>query len=457
MDAGVERDRTVEWPGGGSGALTGRGSSTGASPGGTTALWGRRRITAEGSPGEGTVAARQRDDGCSSGSAAWELGQDLVDKREYERAAECFRRMLLPADPPVDRLSVEAAEVAAQLCTALEREQSLEKKLRDACRVLGRDPSRLGHEEVGFARGVLAACVEEQPDGTRHASSALTTSEATGTTARRGMPPIKAPVHAAGQHRLRVRFFGRFELLRDGEVVPLGRNARALAILKYLLARRGDRPVPQDHLMGWLWPESDPKRARWSLNSAVCALRKSLSRCLPASPPSEAILFEGGGYRLSPRFRCSVDTEEFDSHYEKGLRLEKAARAPEAVAEYEKAAELYRGDYLTEDLYEEWTMTERERLVEACTDLLRRLAVHHLRTGQPRESVRACYRVLEKDRCDEQAHRLLMECFVRLGQRGRALRQYGLCEQALRHEYELAPSPETQTLYASILKGGAPR
>ena len=82
---------------------------------------------------------------------------------------------------------------------------------------------------------------------------------------------------------LRANFFGRFELLRDGEPVSLGRNARALAILKYLLARRS-RPVPQDYLMGWLGPESEPKRARWSLNSAVYALRKLLGGCLPFCP-----------------------------------------------------------------------------------------------------------------------------------------------------------------------------
>ena len=45
-----------------------------------------------------------------------------------------------------------------------------------------------------------------------------------------------------------------------------------LTILKYLLAYRCGRPVSQDYLMGWLWHESDPKWARWSLNSAVHAL-----------------------------------------------------------------------------------------------------------------------------------------------------------------------------------------
>ncbi|HLM76871.1 MAG TPA: BTAD domain-containing putative transcriptional regulator [Rubrobacteraceae bacterium] len=250
--------------------------------------------------------------------------------------------------------------------------------------------------------------------------------------------------------KLRVNFFGRFEFLRDGEVVSLGRNARALAILKYLLAHR-THPVPQDCLMGWLWPESEPKKARWSLNSAICALRKLLKVCLPSLSASETVLLEGGRYRLSPQVRFSADTDEFDSCYEKGCRLEEAGRVPEAVAEYEKAVGLYRGDYLIEDLYEDWTTVERQRLLDAYIDLLRRLATRYIETGKLRGSVRICYLVLEKDRCDEDAHRLLMECFARLGKRARALRQYNLCEQALGHEYLTTPSSETQALYKSIL------
>jgi hypothetical protein len=58
----------------------------------------------------------------------------------------------------------------------------------------------------------------------------------------------------------------------------------------------------------------------------------------------------------------SADTGDFDSCYEEGLQLEEAGRVAEAVAEYEKAADLYRGDYLSEDLYKEWTVIERECL-----------------------------------------------------------------------------------------------
>lgn len=454
MDSSVEQDCATDRSGGESCSSGGRDASNGTFSRGTTALHDRRLATTVGSRGDIPAAAGQENGYLPPGSAAWKLGQDLVERREYEQAAECFREMLLSAEIPVDRLSIEAAEVAARLCAALSRERVVEKRLRDACGVLGRDLSRLSHEEVSFARGALAACAEDRLPDTHDASFAAASGEATGATACRDSLSAEAAVHAAARPRLRIHFFGYFELLRDGEAMSLGRNARALAILKSLLAHRGGRSVSQDYLMGWLWPESDPKKARWSLNSTIYALRKLLDGCLPSLPASETVLFEGGGYRLSPRVLLSVDTDEFDSRYEEGIHLEEAGRVTEAVAEYEKAADLYRGDYLIEDLYEEWTMIERERLGEVYVDLSRRLVVHYMEGGRLREGVRTCYQVLEKDRSDENGHRLLMECFVRLGQRGRALRQYGLCEQALRDDYDMSPSPETRALYASILRDG---
>ena len=111
--------------------------------------------------------------------------------------------------------------------------------------------------------------------------------------------------------------------------------------------------------------------------------------------------------------------------------------------------------FLIEDLYEDWTMVERERLSNAYMDMLGRLAIHYMEVGQHQESIQACYRVLEKDRCHEDSYRLLMRCYVKLGLRGRALRQYRLCEKILRQEYGTAPSPETHALCRSIMMGHA--
>ena len=249
---------------------------------------------------------------------------------------------------------------------------------------------------------------------------------------------------------LRVRFFGHFEVLCEGETMSLGRNGKALTILKYLLANH-TRPVSQDHLMGWLWPDSNLKKARWSLNSAIHGLRKLLSGC-SATVSINYVFLEDGYYRLSPDIGVTTDVDDFDRHHERGRRLERDLRMQEAAIEYEKAIELYRDDYLVEDLYEDWTMVERERLANAYIDTLDRLAVHYMEVGQHQESIRACYKVLEKYRCHEDSYRLLMQCYAHLGLRARALHQFRMCEKILGQEYGTSPSPETRSLYLKLLR-----
>jgi DNA-binding SARP family transcriptional activator len=255
---------------------------------------------------------------------------------------------------------------------------------------------------------------------------------------------------SAHEPSLQVRFFGHFEISCEGDAIPLGRNGKALTILKYLLANRS-RPVSQDHLMGWLWPESNLKKARWSLNSAIHGLRKLLGGC-SSGLPADYVTLDDGYYHLSGTARIWTDVDEFDERYEKGRRFEREGRMPAAAAEYEKAIELYRDDYLIEDLYDDWTMVERERLSNAYMDMLGRLAAYYMETGQYQESIRGCYRVLEKDRCHEDSYRLLMRCYARLGLRGRALHQYRMCQQILGQKYGMSPSPETSSLYTSLLR-----
>lgn len=269
-----------------------------------------------------------------------------------------------------------------------------------------------------------------------------------------GLPEASMPSIDTAEVRLRVRFFGDFEALINDAPMPPCRSANALSILKYLLAHSG-RPVSRDFLIGWLWPEASPKKARWSLNSSVHALRGFLNGHLPFEHPKGFVLCNERGYRLCSTVRVSSDKEAFDQRYARGRRLEDEGRTSVAAAEYEAAVGLYRDDYLLEDLYEDWTMIERERLANAYLYMLDRLAFHYARIGCPQRGVEACYKILEKDPCHEESHRRLITRFARLGLRERAFRQYRLCRRVLLSRYGAEPSPETHAAYRSVLAGEA--
>jgi hypothetical protein len=75
-----------------------------------------------------------------------------------------------------------------------------------------------------------------------------------------------------------------------------------------------------------------------------------------------------------------------------------------------------------------------------------------MESGSPRKSVRTRYRSSEKDRCDEDAHRLLMGCFVRLGQRARRCASTGCAKGHSGRSTTCRPAPKPWTLYASVPK-----
>jgi LuxR family maltose regulon positive regulatory protein len=254
------------------------------------------------------------------------------------------------------------------------------------------------------------------------------------------------------QPRIEARFFGRFEVSCNGRNVPLSRNSKVVAILKYLLVRPS-RSVSRDHLMGWLWPESNLKRARGALNTSIHALRKILDSCpLPVGYSSYVIL-QDGYYRLCPAVQVWTDADEFDSCCDEGRSMEKAQSMSAAVAKYERAVELYRGDYLAEDLYEEWTMIERQRFANTYVDVLHRLSDYYADTEQYSKCIEACYKILKKDAYYEAAHRLLMSCYARLGMRTQALQQYRLYERMLRRAFNAEPAVDTRALYREITRG----
>ena len=384
-------------------------------------------------------------------SFAWSTGNALADRQDYEQAAKFFGRMLQAATEMEEPFLVELSRTARDLCDALLGENAAEKDLHLARQRLNQSLFQVDERDVGFAQDALHAnrtalsparklTVTSSLDPAVSPPTVLPTAES------RGAPVDPNVID------LRVRFFGRFEVCYRDESLPLGQNNKALAIFKYLLFRKS-RSVSQDYLIEWLWPNSGLRKARWSLNSAIYSLRSTLGEELSSAPTSGYVLLKSGYYHLAPELRPSSDVEEFDARYERGRLLEKSRQPLQAIGEYEKALELYRDEYLIEDLYEDWTMIERERLANSCIDILNRVSRYYAENGQPQMSIQVCYQLLEKDPLHEESYQLLMRCYARLGLRARALHQYQLCEQILKRRYGMEPSPDTRNLYRNLVRG----
>jgi DNA-binding SARP family transcriptional activator len=199
-----------------------------------------------------------------------------------------------------------------------------------------------------------------------------------------------------------------------------------------------------------LWPNHRPSLAGQSLNSLVYCLHRLLGDGIGGAPP---ILHDSGGYRLNVEAGVGIDVLCFDAAVEAGEREARAGDPDSAASLFLHAVGWYAGDLCDEEDIR--SATERERLRALYLTLLARLADHHYARGDYASCLRYAQQLLSSDPCREDAHRLIMRCNVRRGERAQAVRQYRLCERALRIELNTQPEPPTKALFDLILSAPA--
>ena len=250
---------------------------------------------------------------------------------------------------------------------------------------------------------------------------------------------IWSGTHDAAMARLSLTLLGGFQARLDpGGAISLP-TKKAQALLAYLALPLGPAH-PRDKLAALLWGGIREESARNSLRQALFALRKALTT---TAPPS--LTLNGDTIALDRR-AVSVDVADFE-------RL-LAAGKPEAL---ERASALYRGDLLAglavdEPPFEEWLLSERERLREFALEGLAKLLRHQREAGTPEAAVQTALKLLSLDPLQEPVHRTIMRLYTDIGRRGAALRQYQHCVAVLQRELGVEPEPETRQLYQEILQ-----
>jgi len=241
-----------------------------------------------------------------------------------------------------------------------------------------------------------------------------------------------------------VYMLGAFNMTFEDMTVKLPAS-RGLSVLKYLLLNHA-KNTPREVLMDVFWPDADPETARNNLNVSIHGLRRSLRSVSDIS----LIVYQDGAYGLKQDLQVWLDVEEFERCVRAGQQLEARNHLTTAVNEYEAAISLYQGDFLEQNLFDEWTTYDRERLRITHLDTLDRLSKIYFSQERYAQCITVCQFILTHDRCREDAHCLLMRCYSRQGQYHLALRQYQICLETLQSELEVEPMVETTQLYNRV-------
>ncbi|WP_456833245.1 AfsR/SARP family transcriptional regulator [Deinococcus sp. UYEF24] len=217
---------------------------------------------------------------------------------------------------------------------------------------------------------------------------------------------------------IRLRTLGLNQLEVDGQPIRLGLR-RALEVVAFLLCRG---PARRDTVLGALWPDEDPRKAKNYFYQVVFALKEAL--------PSLQISYDRRAelYRLvceGPLFTWDVEAL-------------KRSLSSDDDNERQCAVLGYTGLFLPE-VDAEWAREERDALTFSVTTVGLKLIERWSAEGEYRKCVDLCWRMLAVDPGDEVLAEYLVEAVLEL--EGLAAAQRALAEAATRAERELSDRP----------------
>jgi DNA-binding SARP family transcriptional activator len=248
-----------------------------------------------------------------------------------------------------------------------------------------------------------------------------------------------ASLHADDAMLVAIRSLGGFAVERGGVLVGRSewQSKKARDLLKILVSRRG-RPVTREALIEALWPDQDPARTANRLAVALSTVRVVLDPGRRFGP-GYFIAADRCAVRLE-RDRVLVDVERFLADAELGLSSFRSGRLDPARLLLGTAEAAYGGDFLEEDMYEDWAVSLREEARVVYVAVAGALAELAEAEGDHEAAVRLRLRVLERDPYDEGAHLALVASLTAARRHGgarRAHRRY--C--ARMQEVGVAPGP----------------
>ncbi len=213
---------------------------------------------------------------------------------------------------------------------------------------------------------------------------------------------------------LNVRLLGKCRLSIGEKELPASawKSTKALMILKYLAANQSRGYIPKDFLIELLWPEQNPEKTGSRFNMAMSALRKTLEPGLPPKAASTYIDRKKDTYRIV-KDRCKVDVQTFSALF---TDAEKAPPGSEqALALYLEACELYRGDFLQEDRYEQWCVEMRQHLSHQYLTILQGIISIYVEQKDDDKAIFYCQKLLAAAPLEEEILLKLMQLYSKSG------------------------------------------
>lgn len=244
---------------------------------------------------------------------------------------------------------------------------------------------------------------------------------------------------------IRIETLGNFCVWRNQHKIDTkewGRD-KTIQLLQYLVSNRQRNALHKEKIMDGLWEDWNDRDFKVALHG----INKALEPERPSRTEAIFILRQGVTYQIDLD-KVWIDVEALEKYIIIGNEAFTINKSISKKA-YKAAINLYKGSYLPNRIYEDWTSEEREKtqlLVLAAFITLAEILIEE----NPLESIRLAQNALSIDATWEDAYRIQMQAYIAKGNRPQAIKAYIKCETILEKEYGISPLPETKRLLQEI-------
>lgn len=255
---------------------------------------------------------------------------------------------------------------------------------------------------------------------------------------------------------LTINLLGPVEIFRD-PLRPFAPDAwttrRARDIFCYIVAKP-HRRASKDLIIDTFWGDADPDFVTKNFHPTISHIRKALNS--NQSCRYNFLLYRDGHYLLNPDYSYSIDIERFDRLVDEGTGAQRSGQMEQALACYEAAAGIYRGEFMAGS-YDEWLEEQRNYYREQYLHILEALAVSAQKSEEWARSLRLASQILREDSYREDVHCLVMRAYGAQGNRMAVREHYEELRRLLDDELGVEPEAETQRVYRQIVGEDPPR
>jgi ATP/maltotriose-dependent transcriptional regulator MalT/DNA-binding SARP family transcriptional activator len=243
-------------------------------------------------------------------------------------------------------------------------------------------------------------------------------------------------------YRLYVQTLGVFEVWRGGQRIRSAewQRDKARQLLQLLLINRHEW-LQRDQIVDRLWPDLTPDAAVRDFKVALNALHRALEPGRPRGVNPFFIIRRDNLYAINPQASLWLDVEEMESLIRK-----------DDVNSLKGAIALYKGEFLSDSLYNEWTENRREQVKFLYLSACERLAELYLQEKKFDAANQVCEQLLAVEPTWEAAYRMMMEAYAGKNNRSQVIHVYHRCQEIMKMELGVEPSEVTSQVF-EILGG----